>query len=271
MKLKAGPRGGVEGLGPAPAVILCRPQMGENVGTAARAMLNFGLTDLRLVAPRFGWPNAKAVAASSGAHEILNRMTIHGSLAEAAADRHHLYATTARPREMVKPVVDARGMAAEARRQIGEGRGVGVVFGPERTGLSNDEITLADAVLTIPLNPHFSSLNLAQAVLLCGYEWFLSAGAAPPPAGPAEEAEPPATKAELARLLDHLFAELDAVGYFRSESRRESLARTIGLMLERRQLTQPEIHLLHGIIKELRRGPLGNRGPRNDPAPPSSS
>ena len=244
-------RGGLDELGPAPVVILARSQLGENVGTTARAMLNFGLSELRLVTPKFGWPNAKAVAAASGAHGILNRMTIHDSVADAASDLHHLYATTARPRGMSKPVMSPREAASDARASIGHDRRVGLLFGPERTGLDNDELALADAIVSIPVNPAFPSLNLAQAVLLTSYEWCLSGDA--PRAAPAsrEVDDPPATKGDLARLLDHLLTELDQTGYFRSPDRRDSLSRTIRVMLERRQMTAPEVHLMRGIVKQL--------------------
>ncbi|MCB2053418.1 MAG: RNA methyltransferase [Geminicoccaceae bacterium] len=270
MKLAAKPRGGIENLGPAPVVILVRPQMGENVGAAARAMLNFGLIDLRLVAPAFGWPNAKAVAASSGAHEILNRMTIHARLTDAVDDLHHLFATTARPRGLNKDIVDARTAAARARLQMARGRRVGLIFGPERTGLENDELTLADALVTVPLNPAFPSLNLAQAVLLLGYEWHMSTAAEPRPETPAETpaAEspagnphaPPATKGDLDRLLDHLLTELDDTGFFRSEDRRQSLSHTIRTMFERRRMTRPEVQLVRGIVKDLVHGRRRRKG-----------
>lgn len=258
MKLKPKVTSALAELEPGPAILLCRPQLGENVGTVARAMLNFGLGDLRLVNPRFGWPNAKAVAASSGAADILDAMTIHKGLDDAAGDLHHTYVTTRRPRDMDKRVIDARTMAREARAHIADGRRVGLVFGPERTGLENEEIALADAIVTIPLNPAFASLNLAQAVLLCAYEWHLAGQREAAAVEPVPETF--ATKGEVAALMDHLMRELDASGFFKSEDRRHSLAITIETMFERRRLTRPEIDLLHGIIKELRRGPLGPRG-----------
>lgn len=240
-----------------PAIVLVRPQLGENVGTAARAMLNFGLTDLRLVRPSFGWPNAKAVAASAGAHEVLNRMRICDGVPEAAADLHHLYATTARPRELHKPVVTARRAGEEARALAAAGRRVGFLFGPERTGLTNDELILADALLTIPLNPAFSSLNLAQAVLLVADAWFQAGDRTPPRREPATQRRP-ATKGELADLLDHLVAELDAVDFFRAPDRRVSMRRQLQTLFERAGLTEPDVHLLRGVVKELARG--GRRG-----------
>lgn len=258
------PRGGIEGLGPAPVVILCRTQMGENLGTAARAMLNFGLTELRLVAPQCGWPNAKAVAAASGAVEILNRLEVFPDLKSAATDIHHLFATTARPRELAKPVRTAEEAVQDMAGLIGQGRRAAIVFGPERTGLTNDELLLADAVVSFPVNPAFASLNLAQAVLLCAYEWFkrASGGAAPqsaPMTGPR-----PATKAEVGGLVDHLVRELDEVDFFRAQERRASMIRTITVLFERRQLTSSEVDLLRGMVKDL----VGGRKARQKPDTP---
>ena len=239
----------------APTVILVRTQLGENIGTAARAMLNFGLTELRLVAPQCGWPNAKAVNAASGAVEILNDLRIFPDLAAATADLHHTLATTARARELAKPVRSAQEAALDARGLLAQGRAVGLVFGPERTGLTNDELLLADAIVSFPVNPAFASLNLAQAVLLCGYEWYRQAAEGePPPVAVPAEAGAPATKAEVAGLLDHLVRELDAVNFFRAETRRASLIRAIAVMLERRQWTVPEVHLMRGMVKDIAGG-----------------
>lgn len=260
MKAKEGSRGGADALPPGPAVILCRTQLGENIGATARAMLNFGLTELRLVAPQCGWPNAKAVNTASGAVEILNRVELYPDLIAATADLHHTFATTARARELGKPVRDAEQAAAEARALLTQGRKVGVVFGPERTGLTNEELLLADAIVSFPVNPAFASLNVAQAVLLFGYAWFRQAGR---PAEIPAEAETPATKAELAGLLDHLVRELDAANFFRTPQRRGSLVRAIAVMLERRGWTSSEVHLMRGIVKDL----AGGRRARK-PAPP---
>jgi tRNA/rRNA methyltransferase len=237
---------------PKPAVILVRPQLGENVGTVARAMLNFGLEELRLVQPKCGWPNVKAVNAASGATEVLNRLRVFEGVQDATADLHLTLATTARPRDLPKPVIDAEAAAREARAAAAQGLRSALMFGPERTGLSNDDLIYADAVVTVPLNPSFSSLNLAQAVLLVAYEWF-KAGAPPPPEASSEDLARPATKGEVARLFDHLLAELDAVDFFRAPDRRQSLGRTIQLILERARLREPDVHLLHGVVKSLGR------------------
>jgi tRNA/rRNA methyltransferase len=240
-----------------PVVILCRPQMGENVGAAARAMLNFGLSELRLVSPSCGWPNAKAVVAASGAAEVLNGTRIFDSLNGALADLHHTFAATARPRGLDKDVTGPDEAAREARRLAAAGRRVGLVFGPERTGLTNDELLLADSIVSIPVNPGHASLNLAQAVLLCAYEW-LRAGLAPGVDGageaPLESGREPATKSEVAGLVEHLVRELDEVDFFRSPDRRGSLVHAITVMLERRRLARPEVHLLRGIVKDLSGG-----------------
>lgn len=250
-------RGGAGHLPPAPVVILVRTQLGENVGTAARAMLNFGLVELRLVRPQCGWPNVKALNAASGAFEVLNRLEVFDRVEDASADLHRLYATTARPRDLPKRAIDPAVAGREMRDESAGGRRVGVLFGPERTGLSNDDLLFADAVVTVPLNPAFSSLNLAQAVLLVAYEWFKAGGPPPVPAGPPEPR--PATKGELEGLLAHLVRELDAVRFFRAQDRRLSLVRTLKVMGERGRLREPDVHLLHGVIKTLARGRPGAR------------
>jgi tRNA/rRNA methyltransferase len=254
MKLTgAGRAAAAAGLAPGPVVILCRPQIGENVGAAARAMLNFGLAELRLVRPECGWPNAKAVATASGAVAVLNGITVFASLEEATADLHHIFATTARSRELKKPIVSPETAVAEARSAIGAGRRVGLVFGAERTGLENEELLLADAIVRIPTNPAFGSLNLAQAVLLLAYSWSMQDPSAPtePTAGAAEE---PATKGEVEALLRYLLAELEAADFFKSPDSRRSLMAAIKVMFERRGWTRPEVNLMRGILKELIQG-----------------
>jgi tRNA/rRNA methyltransferase len=255
---------GAEPRGPtaAPVVILVRPQLGENVGTAARAMLNFGLRELRLVRPKCGWPNVKALQAASGATEVLNALQSFDRVEDAASDLQRLYATTARARDLSKPVVTAAQAAREAHAAVAAGERVGLLFGPERTGLSNDDLIYADAVVSIPINPDFFSLTLAQAVLLVAYEWFRAAAEAPA----RSEVDPigrRATKGELDRLLEHLIAELDAVGFFRAGDRRRSMSRTLKLIFARADLREPDVHLLRGVIKELARG--GRRLDREGP------
>ena len=252
-----------------PAVILVRPQLGENVGTAARAMLNFGLTDLRLVRPQCGWPNVKALNAASGANEVLNRLQLFETVEAAAADLQRVYATTARGRDLAKREVTVAGPRAKRGPRTAGGADPVV---PERTGLTNDELIYADAVLRIPVNPEFVSLNLAQAVLLVAYEWWQSADPPParaaiagtgPPATrpPTELATRPATKRELAGLLDHLVAELDAVDFFRTPDRRLSMVRALQAIFARAGLGTPDVHLLRGVIKQLARGRRGRQAP----------
>ncbi len=235
---------------PGPAVVLVEPQLGENIGAAARAMLNFGLGDLRLVRPRDGWPNPKAAAAASGADAVIEAARLYDSTAAAIADLAHVYATTARDRQMIKPVVTARQAAAELRERVGRGLAVGLLFGPERTGLGNDDLSLADTVVAVPSNPAFASLNLSHAVVLLGYEWFM-AGDATPARRLVTNQTRPAAKAELLNFFDHLERELDACGFLRNFEKRPSMVRNIRNIFQRADLTEQEIQTLHGIVKEL--------------------
>src|SRR6185437_4896196 len=185
-----------------PAIILVNPQLGENIGAAVRAMYNCVLTDLRLVAPRDGWPNPKAVTMASGADVVLRQARLFDSVEDAVADLRHVYATTARDRFMVKRVLTPRRVAVEMRRFTAGGESCGVLFGPERTGLVNDHVALADAVLTVPLNPAFSTHSPGQTALLCDYS-ARSAGEEAPPAQPPTAHSPPATREELLRFFGH--------------------------------------------------------------------
>ena len=242
----------IDGLPPAPAVILVGTQLGENVGTTARAMLNFGLTDLRLVRPKCGWPNVKALKACSGATEVLNGVRIYDSTDEATADLHLVLATTARPRDLPKPVMTAAEAGRELRLVMADQHQAGVLFGPERTGLSNDDLIYADAVLSVPLNPGYRSLNLAQAVLLIAYEWFQSGDPERP--GPSTtQTRRPATKGELQGLLNHVVEELDRTNFFRTPDRRQSMLQSMKLVIQRANLREPDVHLLRGVIKALTR------------------
>ncbi len=242
----------IEGLPPAPAVVLIGTQLGENIGTTARAMLNFGLSDLRLVRPKCGWPNVKALKACSGATEVLNKVRLYDTTDEATADLERVLATTARPRDLPKPVVTATEAGRDMRHAMSGGQQAGVLFGPERTGLSNDDLIYADAVLSVPLNPSYSSLNLAQAVLLVAYEWF-QAGDPDKPQPSTTQTRRPATKGELQGLLNHLAEELDETNFFRTPDRRQSMLQTIKLVIQRANLREPDVHLLRGMIKALAR------------------
>jgi tRNA/rRNA methyltransferase len=230
-----------------PAVILVEPQLGENIGTAARAMMNCALDDLRLVRPRDGWPSAKAVAAASGADAVLERARLYPSVEAAIADLVHVYAATARDRGVVRRVVTPRRAAAEIRTHLAAGEACGVVFGPERTGLLNDDVVLADTVLTIPLNPGFSSLNLAQAVLIVGYEWF-EAAAAMPPEALRRGGSRPATKDELLNFFAHLEEALVRNGFLRQREARPSMVRNLRSLFQRAQCTEQELRTLHGVL-----------------------
>jgi tRNA/rRNA methyltransferase len=235
--------------GGGPAIILVEPQLPENIGMVARAMLNCGLTDLRLVRPREVWPNDKAVAAASGADSVLDAARLHASTTDAIADLRCVYATTARPRYMTKLVATPRQAADELRALAKEGVAAGILFGPEAAGLRNDDIALAEVVVTAPLNPAFSSLNLAMAVLLVGYEWFAAGAAETPPSTlimPQQTRA--ATQAELLGLYQHLEAELDACGFLRNRQSRPSMIRNLRNLFGRAGLTEQEVRTLRGVI-----------------------
>jgi tRNA/rRNA methyltransferase len=223
--------------------VLVRPQLGENIGFAARAMLNCGLTDLRLVAPRDGWPNDKARAASAGGDRVIESARVYAETAEAVADLNMVYATTARPRGMAADVVSPREAAAGLHRALDEGQAAGVLFGPERSGLTNDDIALADAIMTVPLNPGFSSIQLGHAVMILGYEWYQARVAPVPPGTPAEGKHQPAAKADLIGFFEHLERELDACGFLHPPEMRPTITRA--------RLTDREVRTLRGVIAGL--------------------
>jgi tRNA/rRNA methyltransferase len=237
----------------APAIVLVEPQLGENVGFAARAMANCGLADLRLVRPREPWPNPRARETASGADAVIDGARVFDSTAEAAADLHRLYATTARPRDQVKPVLTPPAAAAELRAAAGRGEAAGVLFGPERTGLENDDVARADALIVAPLDPAFRSLNLGQAVLLVAWEWWQAAAETPAEALPLGDSRP-ANREELEGFFDHLFAELDATGFLRVVEKRPIMVRNLRNLFLRAQLTEKEVRALRGVVKALSRG-----------------
>jgi len=238
-----------------PAIILVEPQLGENIGTAVRAMLNCGLTDLRLVRPRDGWPSAKAQAAASGADVVLEAARLYDRVEDAIGELTRVYATTARDRYMVKRVVTPREAAAECRALAASGETCGILFGPERTGLLNEHIALADTVVSVPLNPAFSSLNLAQAVLIVGYEWF-TAGDRTPAAQLVTGHSQPASKELLIRFFEHLEEELDRNGFMRDPEKRPSMVRNLRNLFQRAQCTEQELRTLHGVVTAFA-GPRG--------------
>ncbi|HEV8241868.1 MAG TPA: RNA methyltransferase [Thermoanaerobaculia bacterium] len=237
-----------------PAIVLVAPQLGENVGAAARAMLNGGLTDLRLVAPRPPWPNPRALAAASGADHVVEAARVFDRLEDAVADLRRLYASTARPRDLRKVVLTPRQAVREMRQAAPDGGGCGVLFGPERTGLDSDQVALADAVLTVPLNPAYSSLNLGQAVMLVSYEWYQSGAEqadTAPPMGPEGERHRQATRAELHNLFRHLESELDAANFLWPPHTRANMVRNLRNFIARASPTEQEVKTLHGVVTAL--------------------
>nr|WP_321984578.1 RNA methyltransferase [uncultured Lichenicoccus sp.] len=240
-------------IGNSPVVVLVRPQLAENIGAVARAMANGGLFHLRLVAPRDGWPQERAWRSASGADRLLDAATVHGSVDDAVADLHHVFATCPRPRHIVKPVLTARGGAAELRAIAARGLGCGILFGPERAGLDNDDMARADALIRYPLNPGFMSLNLAQAVMIMAYEWWMADDGTPPRTLMTNESRI-ASKSELGNFIRHLTAELDACGFLRNEQKRPGMVRNLRHLFERGEVTQQELRTLHGVVTELALG-----------------
>lgn len=246
-----------------PAIILVEPQLGENIGQAARAMANFGLSELRLVAPRDGWPSDKAIANAAGAKSIVENAVVFSTVEAAIADLHYLGATTARIRDMIKPVLTPESAAREFARRIDGGERCGVLFGRERWGLENDVIALADSIIMAPVNPAYASLNLAQAVLLIGYEWRkLIAdgllGRATEFDGPGREGLwlnkcKPATRDELLHFFSHIEKELNEGGFFKTDEKRVSMVRNIRNMFVRASLTAQEVKTLRGAVRALTR------------------
>ena len=235
---------------PQPAFVLVRPQMGENIGAAARAMLNFGLDRMRLVAPRDGWPNPKAVAMASGAGRVLDAAQVSERTVEAVADCSFVFATTARPRGLTKPVVTPERAMQMAREKIAAGEKVAVLFGPERAGLENDDIALANAIVSVPVNPGFPSLNLAQCVLLTGYEWRRQSAEAPPETVELAGTEW-ATAIETEKLAAHYEERLDAAGFFFPPAKAEGMKRNLRNMWSRMPLTRADVQMLHGVLRQM--------------------
>lgn len=243
----------IQPIGNSPVVVLVRPQLAENIGAVARAMANGGLFHLRIVAPRDGWPQEKAWRTASGADRILDAVELHDSVADAIADLHRVFATCPRPRHIVKPLLTARGAAAELREVCCRNLRTGILFGPERAGLDNDDMAHADALIRYPLNPGFMSLNLAQAVMVMAYEWWMGSEAAPPRALMTNETRV-ATKAELENFLTHLVDQLDACGFLRNLPKRPGMVRNIRHLFQRGEVTEQELRTLHGVVTELALG-----------------
>ena len=247
-----------------PVMVLVRPQLGENIGKAARAMLNFGLTELRLVTPRDGWPNPNAGPAAAGADIVLERAAVFETLADAVADCAHVYATTVRKRGVTKPVLTPE----EAARQVHAHHSRSAfVFGPERSGLETDDVALARAIVTVPINPEFGSLNLAQAVILCAYEWSKQVDLVQPTI---EELLPPAPQAELEGMIAQLEAMLGPRGYFEPAIRADVTRRTLRTMLTKPGWSHLEVRTFRGVLAALRRTP-GVRLPRGSGSGPAKA
>lgn len=234
----------------APVIVLVAPQLGENIGAAARAMMNCGLSALRLVTPRDGWPNPAAESMSAGALAKMPPVEVFGSTAAAVADCHFVVATTARTRDMLKPIFTPRTATQELARRAAEGQKTAILFGPERAGLENDDVVLSHGIVTIPLNPQFSSLNLGQAVLLLAYEWSQKSFTLEP----AQPESPPVTHAKLLELFERLETELEAHHFFRTDGQKPVMIRNLRNMLSRANMTEQEARTFHGIITALTGG-----------------
>lgn len=233
-----------------PAIVLVRPQLGENIGKAARAMLNFGLSDLRLVAPRDGWPNPSAGPAASGADVVLERARVFDTVAAAVADCAYVYATTVRKRGLVIPVISPEEAGREVHRNDGPSA---ILFGAERSGLETGEVALARKIVTVPVNPDFRSLNLAQAVILIAYEWSKHVELAVPTEGDPEE--PRATQVHLEGLIEQLYAALEDVHYFHPPDRTPATKNTIRTILTKAGWSSREVQALRGIVRALAEPP----------------
>ena len=233
-----------------PVFILVRPQMGENIGAAARAMLNFGLERMRIVDPRDGWPNPKANAMASGAGRVLDAAGIFPDVPRAIADCDFVFATTARSRELVKPVVTPERAMEMAREMGAEGKRVGILFGPERAGLENEDVVLANAIVTVPVNPEFPSLNLGQCSLLVAYEWGRQKSEVPPEVMGLGRTDF-ATRHEVERLADRFEERLEAAGFFFPPTKAPGMKLNLRNMWGRLGLTRAEVQTFHGMLKQI--------------------
>jgi tRNA/rRNA methyltransferase len=231
-----------------PIVVLVRPQLGENIGKAARAMLNFGLTEMRLVAPRDGWPNPAAGPAASGADIVLERAQLFDTVQQAVADCSAIFASTVRRRDLIMPVISPEEMASAIRASPDR---TAILFGPERSGLETEEVALSNAIVTVPINPTFGSLNLAQAVILLAYEWSRRSGLAVPPA---KELEPPAPAGEVDGLIAQLDQELVSKGYYHPPERTQATRNTIRTIFTKTGWSSREVKAVRGIIRALASG-----------------
>lgn len=239
-----------------PVIILVEPQLGENIGMVARAMANFGLWELRLVNPRDGWPSEQANRAASRADHVIKAVKVYESLAQATGDIQYMVATTARTRDMLKPVFHPKQASLELVRRHRNMQKTAILFGRERWGLNNEEICVADAIVTFPVNPAFASLNIAQAVLLMGYEWLNSSGKDCRGIGPETPDRTPASREQLYSIFNRLEGALEDVHYFFPEEKRPKLVQNLRNLITHAGFTEPELHALHGIIAALQRSNL---------------
>jgi tRNA/rRNA methyltransferase len=230
---------------PKPVIVLVRPQLGQNIGKAARAMLNFGLTEMRLVAPRDGWPNPDAGPSASGADIVLEQAQVFATTEEAIADCSTVFASTVRRRDLVMPVIGPEEMAGQIAASPERSA---ILFGAERSGLETEEVALANAIVTVPINPEFASLNLAQAVILLAYEWSKGSSLAQPTS---KELEPPAPHGEIEGLIGQLDADLVAKGYFHPPSRTQATRNTIRTIFTKTGWSSREVKAVRGIIRAL--------------------
>lgn len=237
---------------PTPAIILVEPQLGENIGAAARAMANFGLWDLRLVKPRDGWPNERALAAAAKATHVIERVQVFDTLAEAVTDLTLVLATTARNREMYKPVIGPDAAAERLNAHIGAGEKAGILFGRERWGLTNEEVAISDAIVTLPVEPAFASLNIAQAVLVLAYEWRRVALAGMP-LPIAEDLGEPAPRDQLIGLVEQLGEALDRAGFFKTPDKRPGMMDNMHAMFAKAGFNAQEVRTLRGVVAALDR------------------
>src|SRR5580698_4765709 len=242
--------------GPGPVVVLVEPQLGENIGAAARAMANFGLSRLRLVKPRQSWPNEKAQVMAAGADRILDGAELYDTLDQAIADCSFVLATTARAHDQAKPVIGPAEAARQIAPRVTAGETVAIVFGRERNGLENDEVALADRIVTLPVNPAFASLNLAQAIVIIAYEWFKLSTAEKLPFGMPDKSAP-APKQQLLAFFAALERELEKVEFFRPPDKRETMQINLRNIFSRMQPTQQDIQTLHGVIMSIAEGRKG--------------
>ncbi|QUS35333.1 RNA methyltransferase [Falsirhodobacter algicola] len=233
-----------------PAFILVRPQMGENIGAAARAMLNFGLERMRIVDPRDGWPNPKANAMASGAGRVLDAAGLFPDLPTAIGDCDYVFATTARGRELTKPVMTPERAMEHARALSAEGKRVGILFGPERAGLENEDVALANAIITVPVNPEFPSLNLGQCVLLTAYEWRRQTVEVPAEVLHMARTDL-ATAVEVEKLGDHFEERLDEAGFFFPPAKSPGMRLALRNMWSRLNLTRAEVQTFHGMLRQI--------------------